>query len=59
LFIAVLTTGSFMKKSTFTASQIVAILKETESGIAVTDDLRSHRISAATFYKWRSKYGGA
>ena len=47
-----------MKKSRLTESQIVAIPKEAESGIAVTEVLRSHGISGATFYKWRSKYGG-
>ena len=36
----------------------MAILKEAESGIAVTEVLRSHSISAAAFYKWRSKYEG-
>ena len=46
-----------MKKFRFTESQIVAILKEAEGGIAITEVLRSHGISAATFYKWRSKYG--
>ncbi len=46
-----------MKKSMFTESQIVAILKEEEGGIAVTEILLSHGIGAATFYKWRSKYG--
>ncbi len=47
-----------MHKSKFSESQIVAILKEADSGIPVADVLRNHGISAATFYKWRSKYGG-
>jgi len=47
-----------MKKSRFTETQIVGILKEPESGMAMADLLSHHRISGATFYKWRSKYGG-
>ena len=47
-----------MRKSKFSDSQIVAILKEADSGIPVAEVLRNHGISAATFYKWRSKYGG-
>ena len=48
-----------MKKSRFTESQIVAILKEGEAGVPVAQILRKHGISHATFYKWKSKYGGA
>lgn len=47
-----------MRKSKFSESQIVDILKEADSGIPVAEVLRNHGISAATFYKWRSKYGG-
>ena len=47
-----------MKTSKFNESQIVTILKEQESGLKVTDICRTHGISAATFYKWRSRYGG-
>lgn len=47
-----------MKTSRFTDSQIMKILKQAESGIAVTDLCRDHGMSSATFYKWRAKYGG-
>ena len=47
-----------MRKSKFTESQICGILKEAEDGLAVVDICRNHGISSATFYKWRSKYGG-
>ena len=48
-----------MRKSKFSEGQIVSILKDAEGGIAVADLLRKHGISKATFFKWRSKYGGA
>ena len=47
-----------MKKSRFTDSQIVAILRQTEGGVPVPDLCREHGISTATFYKWRAKFGG-
>ncbi len=47
-----------MRKSNFTDSQILAILKQNEAGAAVPDLCREHGISSATFYKWRSKFGG-
>ena len=48
-----------MRKSKFSESQIVGILKDAESGVPVVDLLRKHGVSKATFFKWRSKYGGA
>ena len=47
-----------MKKSRFTDSQILAILKQAEAGSPVPELCRVHGISSATFYKWRSKFGG-
>ena len=47
-----------MKKSRFTESQIIGILKEAESGVPVAELCRTHGMSDATFYNWRSKYGG-
>ena len=47
-----------MKKSRFSDSQIVAILKQAEAGSPVPELCREHGISSATFYKWRAKYGG-
>ena len=47
-----------MKKSKFTESQIVGILKEQESGKAVADICREHGISQGTFYQWKAKYAG-
>lgn len=47
-----------MKKSRFTDSQILAILKQAENGIPVTELCRQHGMSSAAFYKWRAKYGG-
>lgn len=47
-----------MKKSRFSDSQILAVLKQAESGVPVPELCREHGISSATFYKWRSKFGG-
>ena len=47
-----------MKTSRFTDSQIIAILKQAEGGSPVPELRREHGISNATFYKWRSKFGG-
>jgi len=47
-----------MKKTRFTETQIVAILKKQEAGIKTSDICREHGISDATFYNWKAKYGG-
>lgn len=47
-----------MKKSRFSDPQILSVLKQAEGGLAVAELCREHGISAATFYKWRAKFGG-
>lgn len=47
-----------MKTSRFSDSQILAILKQAEDGVLVSELCREHGMSSATFYKWRAKYGG-
>ena len=47
-----------MKKSKFSETQIVTLLKQADSGIAVKDLCRQAGISPATYYLWKSKYGG-
>jgi len=47
-----------MKSSRFTETQIISILKEADAGVLVKDICRKHGISDATYYNWKSKYGG-
>jgi putative transposase len=47
-----------MKRSRFSEEQIIGILKEHQAGLSAGELCRKHGISDATFYKWRSKYGG-
>ena len=47
-----------MRKSKFSEHQIIAILKAVEAGRTVKDVCREHEISDATYYRWKSKYGG-
>ena len=47
-----------MKRSRFTENQIISILKEADAGRSVKEICRKHGISDATYYNWKSKYGG-
>lgn len=47
-----------MKRSRYSNSQIINILKQAEAGAPVPELCREHGMSSASFYKWRSKYGG-
>lgn len=48
-----------MRKSRFTESQIVSILKNGDNGVPLADLVRKHGISRATYFNWKSKYAGA
>jgi putative transposase len=47
-----------MKKSKFSETQIVSILKEADAGLPIKDLCRKHGVSSATYYNWKAKYGG-
>jgi putative transposase len=47
-----------MKKKKYSDAQIMRILKQAESGVPVSELCREHGMSSASFYKWRSKFGG-
>ena len=47
-----------MKAKRFTEEQIIGILKQAQAGMKIVDLCREHGINDATFYTWRSKYGG-
>jgi putative transposase len=47
-----------MRQSRFKEEQIIAILREQESGVATAEVCRKHGISSATFFKWKAKFGG-
>jgi putative transposase len=47
-----------MRKSRFSEEQIIRVLKEHQAGLPVAEICRRHGISDATFYTWRSRYGG-
>jgi putative transposase len=47
-----------MKRSRFSEEQIITILKQAEGGLPLPELIRQHGISAGTYYRWKSKYGG-
>lgn len=47
-----------MKKSRFSEEKIISVLKQAEAGVKVTELVRKHGISEATFYNWKARYGG-
>ena len=47
-----------MKKKTISDAQVLAILKQAENGVPVSELCREHGMSSAAFYQWRTKYGG-
>ena len=47
-----------MKRSRFSEEQIIGVLKQQEAGMATAEVCRRHGVSPATFYKWKSKFGG-